>query len=59
VRFEKEGNTFSKKYRALQQSEKFKSKKRWKSDSFLFSYYKKWNLEMGEQWGWQKSGGTT
>jgi len=37
----------------------FKSKKRWKSDFFLFSYYKKWNLEMGEQWGWQKSGRTT
>ena len=48
MRFEKDRNTFSKKYRALQQSEKFKSKKRWKSGFFLFSYYKKWNLEMGE-----------
>ena len=27
---------------------KFKSKKRRESDFFLFSYYKKWNLEMGE-----------
>jgi len=59
VRFEKDRNTFSKKYSAPQQSEKFKSKKRWKSDFFLFSCYKKWNLEMGEQWGWQKSGRTT
>ena len=48
VRFEKEGNTFSKKYRISQYPEKFKSKKRWESDFFLFSYYKKWNLEMGE-----------
>jgi len=38
---------------------KFKPKKRRESDFFLFSYYKKWNLEMGEQWGWQKFGGTT
>ena len=52
VRFEKEGNTFSKKYSALQYPEKFKSKKRRESDFFLFSYYKKWNLEMGEKWGW-------
>jgi len=44
VRFEKEGNTFSKKYRISQYREKFKSKKRWKSGFFLFSYYKKWNL---------------
>ena len=48
VRFEKEGNAFSKKYRISQYPEKFKSKKRWKSDFFLFSYYKKWNLEIGE-----------
>ena len=27
---------------------KFKSKKRRESDFFLFSYYKKWNLEIGE-----------
>ena len=59
VRFEKEGNTFSKKYRISQYPEKFKSKKRRKSDFFLFSYYKKWNLEMGELWRWQKSGRTT
>ena len=52
MRFEKEGNTFSKKYSALQYPEKFKSKKRRESDFFLFSYYKKWNLEMGEKWGW-------
>ena len=52
VRFEKEGNAFSKKYRISQYPEKFKSKKRWKSGFFLFSHYKKWNLEMGEQWGW-------
>ena len=52
MRFEKEGDTFSKKYRISQQSENFKSKKRWKSDFFLFSYYKKRNLEIGEQWGW-------
>ena len=48
VRFEKEGNAFSKKYRISQYPEKFKSKKRWKSNFFLFSYYKKWNLEIGE-----------
>ena len=59
VRFEKEGSAFSKKYRISQYPEKFKSKKRWKSDFFLFSCYKKWNLEIGEQWGWQKSGRTT
>ena len=59
VRFEKEGNAFSKKYRISQYPEKFKSKKRWKSDFFLFSYYKKWNLEIGELWRWQKSGRTT
>ena len=49
VRFEKEGNTFSKKYRTPQYPEKFKSKKRRESDFFLFSYYKKWNLEIGEK----------
>ena len=49
VRFEKEGNAFSKKYRISQYPEKFKSKKRRKSDFFLFSYYKKWNLEIGEK----------
>ena len=48
VRFEKEGNAFSKKYSAPQYPEKFKSKKRRESDFFLFSYYKKWNLEIGE-----------
>ena len=52
VRFEKDRNTFSKKYRIPQYPEKFKSKKRRESDFFLFSYYKKRNLEMGEQWEW-------
>jgi len=59
VRFEKEGNAFSKKYRISQYPEKFKSKKRWKSGFFLFSYYKKWNLEIGELWRLEKSGRTT
>ena len=52
MRFEKDRNTFSKKYRIPQYPEKFKSKKRRESDFFLFSYYKKRNLEMGEQWEW-------
>ena len=59
VRFEKEGNAFSKKYRISQYPEKFKSKKRWKSDFFLFSYYKKWNLGIWELWRLEKSGRTT
>ena len=59
VRFEKEGNAFSKKYSAPQYPEKFKSKKRRESDFFLFSYYKKWNLEIGELWRLEKSGRTT
>ena len=59
VRFEKEGNAFSKKYRISQYPEKFKSKKRRKSDFFLFSYYKKWNLGIWELWRLEKSGRTT